>query len=83
MASFICCGRGFVDAGVRIVKPKLLGLRLGGEGGLTNEGDMMLGPGSTLCASGRLVVEEARPGVREVFTARFFRLRPFLGGAAF
>ena len=83
MASLICCGRGFVDAGVRMVKPRLLGFRLGGEGGLTNEGDMTLGTGSTLCASGKLVVDDARPGVREVFTARFFRLRPFLGGAAF
>lgn len=83
IASLICCGRGFVDAGVSIVRPKLLGFRLGGEGGLTKEGDMRLGPGSTFCVRGRLVVDDARPGVREVFTARFLRLRPFFGGAAF
>lgn len=83
IANLICCGAGLIDAGVRIVKPRLLGFRLGGEGGLTKEGDMMLGSGSTFCESGKLVVEDARPGVREVFTARFLRLRPFFGGAAF
>jgi hypothetical protein len=41
------------------------------------------GSGSTFCDSGRLVVEDARPGVREVTTARFLRLRPFFGGADF
>jgi hypothetical protein len=52
---------------------------------LTKEGDMMLGSGSgsTFCDSGRLVVEDARPGVRDVTTARFLRLRPFFGGADF
>lgn len=85
MASLICCGPAFIDAGVFIVKPRLLGFRLGGEGGLTKDGDMMLGSGSTacVCASGKLVVEDALPGVRVVFTARFFKLRPFFGGAAF
>lgn len=85
MASLICCGAAFIVAGVRIVRPRLLGFRLGGEGGLTKEGDMILGSGSVacVCASGRLVVDDALPGVRVVFTARFFRLRPFFGGAAF
>ena len=85
MASLICCGAACIVAGVRIVKPRLLGFRLGGEGGFTKDGDMMLGSGSVacVCASGRLVVEDARPGVRVVFTARFFKLRPFFGGAAF
>ena len=85
MASLICCGAAFIVAGVRIVRPRLLGFRVGGEGGLTKEGDMILGSGSVacVCASGRLVVDDALPGVRVVFTARFFRLRPFFGGAAF
>jgi hypothetical protein len=83
MASLICCNGGFDDAGVRIVKPRLLGFLLGGEGGLTKDGDMILGSDSMFCESGRLVVDDARPGVREVTTARFFRLRPFFGGAAF
>ena len=43
IASLICCGGAFIDAGVRIVKPRLLGFRLGGEGGLTKDGDMILG----------------------------------------
>lgn len=84
IASRICCGGGFADAGVRIVNPRLLGFRFGGVGGFTNEGDMMLGSGSALRASGRLGVDALRlgaPGVREVLTARFFKLRPFLGGA--
>jgi hypothetical protein len=71
------------DAGVRIVNPRLLGLRFGGVGGFTNEGDMMLGS-SSLClstANGRLGVDAALPVNLFVLTARFFRLRPFLGGA--
>lgn len=83
MASLICCGGGFIDAGVRIVNPRLLGFRLGGDGGLTNEGDMMLGSGSAFCTSGRLVADDARPGAREVLTARFLRFLPFFGGAGF
>jgi hypothetical protein len=79
----ICLSGAFIDAGVRMVKPRLLGFRFGGEGGLTKDGDMILGSVSILFASGKLVVEDARPGVLVVFTARFFRLRPFFGGAAF
>jgi hypothetical protein len=83
MASLICCREGFIEAGVRIVRPRLLGFRLGGDGGLTKDGDMIAGSDSMFCESGKLVVDDARPGVREVFTARFLRLRPFFGGAAF
>lgn len=69
---------------MRIVSPRLLGFRLGGVGGFTKEGDMTLGSDSTLRASGRLGVDAFRPGapgVLEVLTARFFKLRPFFGGA--
>ena len=84
IASRICCGGGFVEAGVRIVKPRLLGFLLGGVGGFTNEGEAIVE--RLECSSagrGRLVVEAARPGFRDVLTARFFRLRPFLGGGCF
>ena len=75
--------------GVKSVKPKLLGFRLGGDGGLTNPGDASEGTSSTSsdivegCGIGRLVVEAALPGWRAVLTARFFRLRPFFGGGCF
>ena len=71
---------------MRIVSPRLLGLRFGGVGGFTKAGDMTLGSDSTL-RSGKLGVEAflagaaGAPGVLEVFTARFFRFRPFFGGA--
>lgn len=61
IASRICCGGGFVEAGVRIVSPRLLGFLLGGVGGFTNDGDMMLGSDSTFRASGRLGVDAFLP----------------------
>ena len=78
------CGGALLVPGVRSVRPRLLGFRLGGVGGFTNEGEiigeesMLLGAGN-----GKLVVEAARPGCRLVLTARFFKLRPFLGGGCF
>ena len=66
--------------GVKSVSPRLLGFRLGGVGGLTKDGEVfiLLDGGS-----GKLVVEAARAECREVLTARFLRLRPFLGGGCF
>lgn len=68
-------------AGVSIVKPKLLGLRLGGGGGLTNDGENIAASGSS--RRGRLVVDAALAEFLAVTTARFFKLRPFLGGGCF
>lgn len=37
MACPMCCDRAFVLEGVKIVSPKLVGLRLGGLGGLEKD----------------------------------------------
>ena len=71
--------------GVRSVSPRLLGFLFGGVGGLTKDGEEA-DEGLSVFAmggSGKLVVEAARAGCREVLTARFFKLRPFLGGGCF
>lgn len=76
-----------VPPGVRIVKPKLLGFLRDGVGGLTNDGENIVVVSRISVRIGRLVVEiEALFAVavcRVVFTARPFRLRPFLGGGCF
>lgn len=77
------CGNCFAGAGVSIVSPRLLGFLRGGVGGLTKDGDSIVAFASDGTLSGRLVVDNARPGCLEVFTARFLRLRPFLGGGCF
>lgn len=71
-----------------MVNPRLLGfLRVEGVGGFTNAGESMLLESSVCILNGRLVVEvDALLAVavcRVVFTARPFRLRPFLGGGCF
>ena len=84
MASLISCGGALLLPGVKSVSPRLLGFRFAGVGGLTKEGEAMeemLALSST--GNGKLVVEDARLGCRAVLTARFFRLRPFLGGGCF
>jgi hypothetical protein len=75
-----------VPPGVRRVRPRLLGFLFGGVGGFTKVGEPTIAKFSFTAdgnGNGRLVVEEALPGVRVVFTARFFKLRPFLGGSCF
>ena len=83
MVSLTSCGICFAGAGVNIVSPRLLGFLRGGVGGFTNDGESMLAFASDGTLSGKLVVEDALPGCLVVFTARFFRLRPFLGGGCF
>lgn len=83
MVSLTSCGTCFAGAGVSIVKPRLLGFLRGGVGGLTKDGDSIVAFGSDRTLSGKLVVEDARPGCLVVQTARFLRLRPFLGGGCF
>ena len=64
----------------------MLGFLFGGVGGFTNVGEPTIekvSPTPVGSGSGRLVVDEALPGVRVVFTARFLRLRPFFGGSCF
>lgn len=41
IASLISCGGALLLPGVKSVKPKLLGFRFAGVGGLTNEGEEM------------------------------------------
>ncbi len=43
IASFMSCRGTLLLAGVSKVKPRLLGFRLGGEGGLTKAGDVIDG----------------------------------------
>lgn len=69
------------NAGVIIVNPNALGFLLGGVGGFTNAGDRL--ESSIAARNGKLVVEEALVLSRDVTTARFFKLRPFLGGGCF
>lgn len=66
-----------------MVKPKLLGFRRGGGGGLTKDGERTGAVASGWIWSGRLVVDAARGPCLEVLTARFLRFRPFLGGGCF
>ncbi len=67
-----------------MVRPRLLGRRRGGVGGLTNEGEAGADAdwGSALVARGREAVEMARTegNVDAVLTARFFRFRAFFAG---
>lgn len=85
MASLISCGGALLVPGVRRVKPRLLGFRFAGVGGFTKVGEEMAWMlMESLAGRGRLVVEAAaRVCGRDVFTARFLRLRPFLGGGCF
>ena len=85
MASLISCGGALLVPGVRSVSPRLLGFRFAGVGGLTNDGEAIDWRLTVSFAGrGRLVVEDAaRACGRVVLTARFFRLRPFLGGGSF
>ncbi len=80
--SLISWGGALLLFGVSNVRPRLLGFRFCGVGGLTKDGDA-----SGICSSsgkGRLDVEDvARPETREVFTASPFRFRPFRGGCCF
>lgn len=70
--------------GVMMVKPRLLGLRLGGVGGFTKVGEAGAEVLSVLAASGNEAVETARlnGNTPDVLTARFFKLRAFLAGVA-
>lgn len=70
--------------GVVMVRPRLLGLRLGGVGGFMNVGEAGAEVLSILPASGKEAVETARPkgNAPVVLTAKFFRLRAFLAGVA-
>ena len=85
IASLISCGGALLVPGVSSVRPRLLGFRFAGVGGLTKDGeeiDWMLT--ESFAAKGRLVVEAApRACGRLVLTARFLRLRPFFGGGCF
>ena len=85
MASLISCGGALLCPGVRSVRPRLLGFRFAGVGGLTKAGDAMDCKFTlSLAGKGRLVVEAAaRVWGRVVVTARFLRLRPFRGGGCF
>lgn len=70
--------------GVNSVRPRLLGFRRGGVGGLTNAGDSIVVAVASVCiCNGRLAVDAALEEFLDVTTARFFRLRPFLGGGCF
>lgn len=89
MASRISCGGDLLIPGVNSVRPRLLGFRLGGEGGFTKAGDAKDFPSSGSAGvgcgcdwSGRLELETAL-GCRAVLTAKFFRLRPFFDGGCF
>jgi hypothetical protein len=66
--------------GVRSVRPRLLGFRFCGVGGFTNDGDTVT---SSEAGRGRLDVDEVARELRDVLTAKFLRLRPFLGGGCF
>lgn len=82
IASRTCCGGALVFAGVVMERPRLLGFRFGGDGGLTKDGEAA--PCSSgVEAMGKLVVDDALPGCRDVFTAKFLRFRPFFRGAGF
>ena len=99
MASRISCGGDLLVAGVKSVRPMLAGFLLGGEAGFTKaedgNGSMVLACAAVAAGtgsagniggggrSGKLVVEDARAWCRAVLTARFLRLRPFLGGGCF
>lgn len=87
IASLISWGGALVlPPGVSNVRPRLLGFLFGGVGGFTKVGEPTIAKFSCMpvgSGRGRLVVEEARPGVRVVLTARFFRFRPFFGGSCF
>lgn len=64
------------------VKARLLGLRLGGVGGFTKEGDDGADDDGGGFCTGRAAVFAVRPRLREeeVLTAKFFRLRGFFAG---
>lgn len=74
------CGGALLLPGVKSVRPRLLGFRFTGVGGLTKDGETA--EVSSL-GIGKLVVDAARFGCREVFTARFFRFLPFFSGGCF
>lgn len=68
MASRTFCGNAFVFAVVVIVKPRLFGLRFGGEGGLVNDWadapflDALSNANlSRAVVTGRDVIDAARP----------------------
>lgn len=83
MVNLTSCGRGLIPPGVWIVRPRLLGFRRGGDGGLTKAGDNAGELGSSRVCSGKDVVEAALAVCLDVFTARFFKLRPFFGSGCF
>lgn len=65
------------------VKARLLGLRLGGVGGLTNEGDEGAEDDGGGFCTGRAAVVAVRPPrlrVEAVLTAKPFKLRGFFAG---
>ena len=84
IASLISCSGGLPVPGVRRVSPRLLGFRLDGVGGFTKAGEASEAASLPFAfGKGKLAVDRPRPGLREVLTARFLRLRPFLGGGSF
>lgn len=73
--------------GVCIVKPRLLGRRLGGVGGFTKDGELgaevvVVTGASLFVAAGKAAVDISRPTPKEleVFTAKFFKFLGFLAG---
>lgn len=66
------------------MSPRLLGFLFDGVGGLTKAGEASDETLSRFAVGrGKLAEERPLPGLREVLTARFFRLRPFRGGGCF
>ena len=84
IASLISCGGALLRPGVKSVRPRVLDFRIDGVGGLKKVGGETSGAFSSAgVGNGRRADEEPRPGFRDVLTARFFKLRPFLGGGCF
>ena len=85
IASLISCGGALLLPGVKRVRPRLLGFRFAGVGGLTKDGEAIDCISAALFAGrGKLVVEAAaRVCGRVVLTARPFKFRPFFGGGCF
>ena len=84
VGGIVSCGMGLLPPGVNNVRPRLLGFRRGGVGGFTKAGDSIVVDAVSVCiCNGRLVVDAALGECLAVTTARFLRLRPFLGGGCF
>lgn len=76
-------GRALFLPPVCSVRARVLGLRLGGVGGFTKEGDDGAEEdGGAFCTDGRFdaVAGRPKPSDPDVLTARFFRFRGFLAG---